>query len=184
MEDRKIIELFLARNEDAIRFTADSYGTRLFSMADNILRNHQDAEESVSDTYMRAWDTIPPQRPRHFFAYVAKICRHFALDKLDWKHAVKRKADVICLTQEMENCIPDRIRDSELESRELGRLLDTFLKSQAPENRMVFMRRFWYSDSIAEIAGRYGISEAAVQKRITRTKAKLAAFLEQEGICV
>lgn len=184
MEDKKIIELFFARNEDAIRFTADSYGRRLFFLADNILRNDQDAEECVSDTYMRAWDTIPPQRPRHFFAYLAKICRHFALDKLDWKSAVKRRAEVICLTQEMENCIPDQIRDRELESRELGRLLDAFLKSQAPENRMVFMRRFWYCDSIAEIAVRYGISEAAVQKRVTRTKAKLAAFLKQEGICV
>ena len=184
MEDRKIIELFLARNEDAIRFTADSYGGRLFSLADNILRNDQDAEECVSDTYMRAWDTIPPQRPRHFFAYLAKICRHFALDRLDWKSASKRKAEVICLTQEMENCIPDQIRARELEGKEIGRLLDTFLKSQTPENRMVFMRRFWYLDSIAEIATRYGISEAAVQKRITRTKTKLAAFLEQEGICV
>ena len=184
MEDRKIIELFLARNEEAIRFTADAYGRRLFSLADNILRNDQDAEECVSDTYMRSWDTIPPQRPRHFFAYLAKICRHFALDKLDWRSAVKRKAEVVCLTQEMENCIPDKIRDRELESRELGRLLNTFLRSQTPENRMVFMRRFWYFDSIAEIAVRYGISEAATQKRITRTKAKLAAFLKKEGICV
>ena len=184
MEDRKIIELFLARNEDAIRFTAESYGGRLFSLADNILRNGRDAEECVSDTYMRSWDTIPPQRPRHFFAYLAKICRHFALDRLDWKSASKRKAEVICLTQVMENCIPDQIRDRELESREIGRLLDTFLKSQTPENRMVFMRRFWYLDSIAEISVRYGISEAAVQKRITRMKSKLAAFLEQEGISV
>ena len=184
MEDSKIIDLFLARNEDAIRHTADTYGRRLFTLADNILKNDQDAEESVNDTYMRSWDTIPPQRPIHFFAYLAKICRHFALDKLDWKSAVKRKAEVVSLTQEMENCIPDQIRELELESKELGRLLDTFLKSQAPENRMVFMRRFWYFDSIAEIAVRYGISEDAVQKRITRTKAKLAAFLEKEGICV
>ena len=184
MEDKKIIELFLARNEDAIRFTAESYGRRLFSLADNVLRNDQDAEECVSDTYLRAWDTIPPRKPRHLFAYLAKICRHFALDKLDWKSAGKRKAEVVCLTLEMENCIPDRVRERELESRELGRLLDTFLKSQTPENRMVFMRRFWYFDSIGEIAVRYGISEVAVQKRITRTKAKLAAFLEQEGIHV
>ena len=101
MEDSKIIDLFLARNEDAIRHTADTYGRRLFALADNILKNDQDAEESVNDTYMRSWDTIPPQRPRHFFAYLAKICRHFALDKLDWKSAVKRKAEVVSLTQEM-----------------------------------------------------------------------------------
>lgn len=184
MEDSKIMDLFLARNEDAIRNTADTYGRRLFALADNILKNDQDAEESVNDTYMRAWDTIPPQRPRHFFAYLAKICRHFALDKLDWKRAGKRKAEVVSLTQEMENCIPDPIRDRELAGEALGQLLDTFLKGLTPENRMVFMRRYWYFDTIAEIAVRFGISEAAVQMRITRTKAKLAAFLEKEGICV
>ena len=184
MEDNKIIDLFFARNEDAIRYTADTYGRRLFTLADNILKNDQDAEESVNDTYMRSWDTIPPQRPRHFFAYLAKICRNFALDKLDWKSAVKRKAYVVSLTQEMENCIPDQFRERELESKELGRLLDRFLKSQTPENRMMFMHRYWYFDSMAEIAARYGIGEDAVQKRITRTKAKLAAFLKQEGIGV
>ena len=184
MDDNKIIALFLARNEDAIRHTADAYGRRLFTVADNILKNDQDAEESVNDTYMRSWNTIPPQRPRHFFAYLAQICRNFALDKLDWKSAGKRRAEIVSLTQEMENCIPDRIRERELESKELGRLLDRFLKSQTPENRMMFMRRYWYFDSLAAIAVRYGISEDAVQKRISRTRAKLAAFLEQEGIRV
>ena len=184
MEDSKIIDLYLARDEDAIRHTAEAYGRRLFALADNILKNDQDADESVNDTYMRSWDTIPPQRPRHLFAYLAKICRHFALDRLDWKSAAKRKAEIVSLTQEMESCIPDRSWAHEPESKALGELLDTFLKSQTPENRMVFMRRYWYFDSIAEIAARYGIGEDAVQKRIARTKARLAAFLEQEGICV
>lgn len=184
MDDRKIIDLFLARDEDAIRHTANAYGRRLFTLADHILQNEQDAEENVNDTYMRSWDTIPPQRPKHFFAYLAKICRHFALDKLDWKSAAKRKAEVVSLTQEIESCIPDQRRGHELENRELGELLDTFLESLTPENRMVFMRRYWYFDSFAEIAARYGISEDAAQKRIARTKTKLAAFLEQEGICV
>lgn len=184
MDDRKIIDLFLARDEDAIRHTANAYGRRLFTLANHILQNEQDAEENVNDTYMRSWDTIPPQRPKHFFAYLAKICRLFALDKLDWKSAAKRKAEVVSLTQEIESCIPDQRRGHELENRELGELLDTFLESLTPENRMVFMRRYWYFDSFAEIAARYGISEDAAQKRIARTKTKLAAFLEQEGICV
>lgn len=179
MDDRKIIDLFLARDEDAIRHTANAYGRRLFTLANHILQNEQDAEENVNDTYMRSWDTIPPQRPKHFFAYLAKICRHFALDKLDWKSAAKRKAEVVSLTQEIESCIPDQRRGHELENRELGELLDTFLESLTPENRMVFMRRYWYFDSFAEIAARYGISEDAAQKRIARTKTKLAAFLEQ-----
>lgn len=184
MEDSKILELFFARNEDAIRHTDDAYGRRLFALADNIVRNDQDAEESVSDTYMRAWDTIPPQKPQHFFAYLAKICRNFALKKLDWKNAAKRKAEVVSLTQEMEACIPDSTRDREMEAKELGMLLDRFLRTLTPENQMVFLRRYWYVDTIAEIAARYGISESAVQMRLNRTRARLCTYLEKEGIRV
>lgn len=184
MEDSKIIELFFARNEEAIRHTDDTYGRRLFTLADNIVRNDQDAEESVSDTYLKAWETIPPRKPNHFFAYLAKVCRHFALGRLDWNNAAKRKAEVVSLTQEMENCIPDSSRDVQLAGRELGKLLDTFLRTLTPENRMVFLRRYWYVDTIAEIAVRYGISESAVQMRLSRTKAKLRTYLEKEGVSV
>lgn len=184
MEDSKIIELFFARNEDAIKQTDDTYGRRLFQLADNIVRNDQDAEESVSDTYWKAWDTIPPHSPKYFFAYLAKICRHFALDRLDWKNAAKRNAEVVSLTQEMEQCIPDTERDRELAGKELGMILDAFLRTLSQENRMVFMRRYWYVDTIAEIAVRYGISESAVQMRLSRTRAKLGTYLEKEGIRV
>ena len=184
MDDRKIIELFFARNEDAIKHTDDTYGRRLFHLADNIVHNDQDAEESVSDTYMKAWDTIPPQRPEHFFAYIAKICRNFALKRIDWQKAKKRNAEVVTLTQEMENCIPDTYRDMEADERELGRILDAFLRTLTPENQMVFLRRYWYVDTIAEIAVRYGISESAVQMRLNRTRSKLAMYLAKEGIKV
>ena len=184
MDDKKIIELFLARNEDAIKHTDDTYGRRLFHLADSIVRNDQDAEESVSDTYMKAWDTIPPRKPQYFFAYIAKICRHFALDKLDWNNAAKRKAEIVSLTQEMELCIPDARQEWTLSGKELGRILDLFLRTLTPENRVVFMRRYWYADSIAEISARYGIGESAVQMRLSRTKAKLCTYLEKEGIRV
>ena len=184
MEDSKIIELFFARNEDAIRHTDDTYGRKLFALADNIVKDHQDAEESVNDTYLKAWDTIPPQRPIHLFAYLAKICRHFALGRLDWKKAAKRSAEVVSLTSEMELCIPDERREFQLEAKELGRLLDSFLRTLTPENRMVFMRRYWYVDTIAEIAVRYGISESAVNMRLNRTRAKLYTYLEKEGFKV
>lgn len=98
MEDSKIIELFFARNEDAIRHTDNTYGRRLFTLAERIVRNDQDAEESVSDTYLRAWNTIPPQKPQYLFGYLAKICRNFALNRLDWRNAAKRKAEVVSLT--------------------------------------------------------------------------------------
>ena len=184
MDDSKIIELFFARNEDAIKHTDDAYGRRLFHLADNIVHNDQDAEESVNDTYMKAWDTIPPQRPEHFFAYIAKICRNFALKRIDWQKAKKRNAEVVTLTQEMENCIPDTYRDMEADERELGRILDAFLRTLTPENQMVCLRRYWYVDTIAEIAVRYGISESAVQMRLNRTRSKLAMYLAKEGIKV
>ena len=184
MDDKAILDLFFARNEMAIKHTDDIYGRKLFHLADNIVRNDQDAEESVSDTYMKAWQTIPPLRPKHFFGYLAKICRHFALDRLDWHNAVKRKAEVVSLTQEMEVCIPDRSREAQLEGKELGRMLDAFLREQTPENRMVFLRRYWYVDTISEIAVRYGISESAVNMRLSRTRERLAAYLKKEGITV
>ena len=133
---------------------------------------------------MKAWDTIPPQRPEHFFAYIAKICRNFALKRIDWQKAKKRNAEVVTLTQEMENCIPDTYRDMEADERELGRILDAFLRTLTPENQMVFLRRYWYVDTIAEIAVRYGISESAVQMRLNRTRSKLAMYLAKEGIKV
>lgn len=184
MDDNKIVELLFARNEDGIKHMDDTYGRRLFALADNIVRNDQDAEESVSDTYMKAWDTIPPQKPMHLFAYLAKICRNFALKKLDWKQAAKRNAEVVSLTQEMETCIPDTSRDREIEAKELGRILDAFLRTLTEENLLVFMRRYWYVDTIAEIAARYGISESAVNMRLNRTRAKLSAYLNKEGICL
>ena len=184
MDDKTIIGLYLNRDQEAIRCTEALYGRRLFSLAQRILENDQDAEESVSDTYWQAWNTIPPQKPRYFFAYLAKICRNFAFKKQDWKNAGKRKAEMVALTQEMENCIPDAARQNQLEARELGRLLDAFLRQQTEENRLVFIRRFWYGDTIGEIAARYGIGESAVRMRLNRTKSKLSEYLQKEGIGV
>lgn len=144
MEDSKILELFFARDEEAIRQTQKTYGGRLHHLAEGIVKDKQDAEESVSDTYLKAWETIPPQKPTYYFAYLAKLCRHFAL----------------------------------------GQLLDRFLRQQRPENRMIFLRRYWYVDTVGEIARRYGISESAVSMRLNRTKQKLKVFLEQEGVSV
>ena len=184
MEDSKILELFFARNEDAIRHTDDTYGRRLFALAERIVKNDQDAEESVSDTYLRAWDTIPPQKPRYFCAYLAKLCRNFALKKLDWKNAAKRNAEVVALTEEMEMCIPDQSRDRELEARELGMLLDRFLRTLTPENQMIFLRRYWYFDSISEISSRFGFGSSKVKMMLKRTREKLLVQLQKEDIWI
>ena len=184
MTDSQIIALFWARNEDAIQETDRAYGQKLHVLSDKILHSRQDAEESVSDTYFKAWDTIPPQKPVYFFAYLAKICRNFSLARLQWDSAAKRNAEVVTLTREMEECIPDRAQERRLESAEIGRLLDLFLESISQENRLIFLRRYWYADSIQEIAARYHISQSKVKTQLHRTRKKLALFLEREGICV
>lgn len=184
MEDSKIIEFLFARNEAGIKHMDDTYGRRLFVLADNIVRNGQDAEESVSDTYLKAWNTIPPKSPTHLFAYLAKICRNFALKKLDWKTAAKRNAEVVCLTQEMESCIPDRRREGDLDRMELRRILEEFLESLPRESRLIFLRRYLYVDTVAQIAQRYGISESKVKTQLHRTRGKLRAALAKEGIAV
>lgn len=184
MDDAKIIELYWARKEEAVRQTDIAYGRKLFVLADKILRNHEDAEESVSDTYMKAWETIPPQRPNYLFAYLAKICRHFALGKLDWKNAAKRKAEVVALTEEMALCIPDSSRDRTMEGREIGRVMNAFLEGLSTENRLLFLRRYWFCDSIAEIAARCHYSESKVKTRLHRIRGQLCEFLEKEGISV
>ena len=182
MTDSQIIALFWDRNEDAIRETDAAYGRRLYAISNQILCQRQEAEESVSDTYMKAWETMPPQKPLYFFAYLAKICRNFSLARLQWNSAAKRSAEIVSLTQEMAECIPDRRMEQRLERDELGRLLNLFLESLTRDNRLIFLRRYWYADSIREIANRYGISESKVKTQLHRTRKKLQLFLEKEGI--
>ena len=184
MEDAKIIDLYFARNEDAICQTEAAYGRKLFSLADRILHDAQDSEESVSDTYMKTWETIPPKRPAYFYAYLAKLCRHFALGKLDWKNAAKRKAEVVSLTDEMALCIPDQRREAGVSAKEIGRAMNEFLGNLNQESRVIFLRRYWFCDTIAEIAERYDISESKVKMRLHRTRTQLADYLKKEGITV
>ncbi len=182
MEDAKIIELFWARNEDAIRETDAAYGRKLNTLARKILLSQEDAEESVNDTYMKAWKAIPPHRPQYLFAFLAAICRHLSLDRLDWKAAAKRNAEVVALTEEMEMCIPDTGHDRRIEGKELGRILDAFLKDLPRESRRIFLRRYWYADTIGEIARRYGLTESKVKMQLSRTKAKLCTYLKKEEV--
>ena len=184
MDDTKIIDLFWAREEDAIRETDKAYGRKLHMLANKILNNREDAEESVSDTYMKTWETIPPQRPKYFYAFLASICRHLSLHKVDWRLAAKRNAEVVALTQEMEMCIPDTSRDRMLEGKEIGRAMDAFLESLPKDTRLIFLRRYWHVDTIAEIAARYGMTESKVKMQLSRTRAKLCTYLESEGIHV
>ena len=184
MEDAKIIALFLDRNEQAVKETDTAYGRKLYILSNNILNNREDAEESVSDTYMEAWKSIPPKHPKCYYAFLAAICRNISLNKLDWRLAAKRNAEVVALTQEMENCIPDSKQDAQMDRKELRRVLEAFLESLSKENRLIFLRRYLYVDTVAEIAARYGISESKVKVQLHRTRAKLYTYLAKEGIYV
>ena len=182
MKDDEIIALYFRRDEDAIRQTELAYGGKLYNLSYRLLWNREDAEESVSDTYMKAWENIPPTKPTFFYAYLAKICGLLAMGKLDWNNAAKRKAEVVALSDEMENCIPDLSREMQIQSQELGALLNEFLGTLSPENRQIFMRRYWYAESIAEIAQRFHLGESNVKTKLMRTRNALRSFLEKEGI--
>lgn len=182
MEDAAIIDLYWSRREEAIRETDAVYGRKLYILAKNIVLTHEDAQECVSDTYLKAWESIPPQRPRFFYAYLAKLCRNVALGKLDWKNAARRKAEVVALTQEMETCIPDRRPETSAEGREISDALNCFLGTLSRENRRIFLRRYWYMDTVADIALHCGISESKVKSSLHRTRGKLRTYLEGEGI--
>ena len=184
MEDEKIIDLYWERKDEAIMQTQAAYGRQLQTIAQRIVQSYEDAEESVNDTYLAAWRTIPPKRPAYFFAYLAKICRNFAFGRLDWRDAAKRSAEVVTLSEEMELCIPDTRRDAAAEGREIARALNAFLGTLSQENRKLFVRRYWYVDTVAEIAQRYGMSESKVKTRLHRIREKLRVYLAQEGIAV
>ena len=184
MEDTQIIALYWQRNEQAVKETDRAYGRKLYCLSNSILNNREDAEESVSDTYMAAWKAIPPKRPQYFYAFLASICRNLSLTRLDWRMAAKRNAEVVSLTQEMETCIPDTARETDFDRRELKRILEGFLETLSKENRLIFLRRYLYVDTVADIAARYGISESKVKTQLHRTRKKLYKHLEKEGIRV
>ena len=184
VEDAKIIALLFARREQAVKEIDLAYGRRLFLLSDRIVSNPEDAQECVSDTYQETWKTIPPKRPVKLYAYLAALCRNISLNRLDWNRAAKRNAEIVSLTQEMETCIPDTLQEKQLERRELKRTLEHFLDSLPAESRLIFLRRYLYVDTVAEIAERYGISESKVKTQLHRTRKKLSAYLAKEGIPV
>lgn len=184
MEDRQIIQLFWDRDDGAIPAAQERYGGRLQGLAERLLGNREDAEECVNDTWLNAWNAIPPERPVFLFTYLARVCRNLALGKLDWKGAKKRNADVVTLTAELEACIPDSQRERQVSGQEIGEALTAFLQGLPEEARLIFLRRYWYGEPVRDIARRYGWGESRVKMLLLRTRNKLRDYLEKEGISV
>ncbi len=181
MNEQRILSLFQARDESAIDACRKEYGAYLTALANRILGDEGEAEECVSDTYLQAWQHIPPDEPRYFRAYLAAICRFFAFGRLDKRQAQKRTAEVVVLTEELSLCISDPQAEDAFDLRELGRLLDSFLRTLPKEQRQIFLRRYWFGDSVKEISVRFGIGESKVKTSLFRTREKLRTFLESEG---
>jgi len=182
MDDAAIIELYFQRSEAAIRETDAVYGKRLLTLSDHILNSPEDAKECLNDTYLQTWESIPPQRPNYFYAFLSKICRFLSFGRLDWNNAAKRRADLVSLTAELEACIPDSRAQQQLEGRELGRILSAFLATLPPDSRLIFLRRYWHLETTQEIASRYGFTQSKVKTQLHRCRARLYNYLEKEGI--
>ena len=181
MEDTKIIDLYFARNETAITETDQKYGTYCRSIAWNILQNHEDSEECVSDTWLRAWNAMPPQRPRVLRQFLAKITRNLSLDRFRAGHAQKRGCGEVSLAlEELKECVGTGDPATDAERKLLEELIGQFLQQLSQRDRGVFLRRYFYMESRKDIAARYGMKETNVRLCLSRTRQRLREYLRKE----
>ena len=183
MDDSQIIELYFARSEKAIMETDIKYGRLCRYIAVNILANTEDGEECVNDTYFGIWNSVPPQKPGRFSAFVGKITRNLALKKYEYCTAAKRNPNVALSLSELEECVSGRESvEEELENKRIETVISDFLERQEEEKRIIFIRRYWYFEPIAEICRHSGFSQSKVTSMLHYTRIKLKAYLEKEGI--
>ena len=182
MEDSQIIALYWARDEQAIQKSEEKYGVTCLTLAQRIVHNHEDAEECVNDTWVRSWQTMPPQRPNYLRAFFLKITRNLALSRWESTHAQKRGGgEVPLVLEELQECLPGRenVEDALL-ARELGSVVNAFLKTLSRRSCDIFLRRYFYLESTAAIAARYHMTVGAVGMDLSRSRKKLRAYLEEE----
>ena len=184
MDDKQIVELFFSRDENAIRESAAKYGARLYALAHGIVADRQTAEECEHDTYLEAWNRIPPHEPKNYlYAFLARITRHIALNCCRDRARLKRSAFLCELSREMEACIPSPDdMDSRIDDMMLREILNGFLGGLPEEKRNLFIRRYWYLCSIQDIAESYGMTESNVKVLLFRMRNELKKQLEREGI--
>lgn len=183
LEDEKIIELFFERSEQGIGELDKKYGKVCRRLSYNILNSSQDAEECVNDAYLGAWNAIPPARPHPLLAYICKIVRNISLNAYYKKDAAKRGSAYSVAMEEIEACIADpNTAETELEARELARIMESFLDTLTAENRVIFMRRYWFCDSCKDIAELVGLSEKNISVRLTRIRQKLKNYLAEREV--
>ena len=182
MNDIEIIALFFARQEKAISATADKYGNYCHAIAYKILFNRSDAEECVNDTYIGVWNAIPPARPNNFMAFVCKITRNLSLKRLEAMSRQKRSQATIVSLDELAEVLSDESIADGVSDEDIGKLISDFLRNEKSEIRDVFIRKYYFFDSIGDIARRYDFTESKVKNMLHHTRTKLKDFLIKEGI--
>ena len=184
MDDTQIVELYWARKETAIEETAAKYGSYCRSIAGNILQNQDDAEECVNDTWLGAWNSMPPHRPSVLSTFLGKLTRRISIDK--WRHVnAKKRGDgqLPLILSELEDCISDgKSIEEETERKLLAEVIAAFVKSLPETEQKVFLCRYWYMDSVGSIATRFRFSESKIKSMLSRTREKLRVRLEKEGL--
>ena len=183
VDDDKIVGLYIARNELAISCTAQKYGSKIRNTANNILKNMQQAEECENDTYLTTWNLIPPHEPRtYLLAFITKIARQLSLDICKRNNTQKRSAIYCELTEELQDSLPGaNSPEYDLEAKELGEIITKFLKQYPEDQQKIFMRRYWYFDSVAEISSKYHFSKSKVKTTLFRMREDLKKYLEKGG---
>lgn len=186
MNDSQIVALFFDRDQRAIEETAARYGNYCYSIVHNILNNREDAEEAVSDTYLALWASIPPHKPTVLRTFLGKIARRTALKQWEKMRTQKRGGGEVALAlEELSEYLSDgNTPESAIQAAELTQILNAFLRNLPKEERQVFVCRYWYLDSIADIAARFGFSQSKIKSMLARTRIKLRAALTKEGIAL
>ena len=185
IDDEKIIEMFFERSEQGMRELDIKYGKICHNLSYNIVNNRQDAEECVNDTYLGAWNAIPPAKPNPLLTYICKIVRNISLKIYYRKEAAKRNSTYTIAMEEIEAYIADpNTVEAEIEARELARIIESFLDTLTVENRVIFMRRYWFADSYKDIAKFMGLSEKNISVRLTRIREKMKQYLIEREVFV
>ncbi len=184
MDDSDIIDLYWRRDETAISETADKYGRLCARIANNILNDVYEADECVTDTYMGLWQAIPPERPTSLKAFVARVVRNISITRLRRTLAAKRRSDALVSLSELEDIIPDSSSLDSIEDREVGEWISDFLYTEKEIARNVFVRKYWFFDSVADIADKYGFTESKIKSMLFHTRARLKKYLTEKGVAI
>ena len=183
MEDYKIVALYWKKDENAINETSRKYGAYCFAIADNILHNKEDSEECVNDTWLKAWNAMPPQRPTKLQIFLAKITRNLSFNRFNARSAEKRGGgEIILVLDELAECLASETDiASEYEAKELGQCIRSFVRLLSERDGNIFVRRYFFTESISQIARKYGLTENNIMVILSRTRKKLKAHLVKEG---